>query len=112
MAHSAAGDFPGTLSNGYNDVGTGPGGFFDPRYLNAGFFSAITAYEPWGASTYHGLQTQLNRRFTNGLQFQVAYTWSHMIDNSTADFFSTVIAPRRPQDFNNLRGEVRHVNTR
>jgi hypothetical protein len=102
---SGSGDFPGTLSDGYNDVGIGPGGFYDPRYFNAGFFSAITAYEPWGASTYHGLQTQLNRRFSNGLQFQVAYTFSHMIDNSTADFFSTVIAPRRPQDFRNLQGE-------
>ncbi|HZQ20183.1 MAG TPA: carboxypeptidase regulatory-like domain-containing protein [Terriglobales bacterium] len=102
---SGAGDEPGTLSYGYNDVGTGPGGFYDPRYLNAGFTSAITAYEPWGASTYHGLQTQLNRRFSNGLQLQAAYTWSHMIDNSTADFFSTVIAPRRPQDFRDLQAE-------
>ena len=102
---SAAGDFPGTLSAGYNDVGTGPGGFYDPRFFNAGFFSPITAFVPWGASTYHGLQTQLNRRFSDGLQFQVAYTFSHMIDNSTADFFSTVIAPRRPQDFRNLPAE-------
>jgi hypothetical protein len=100
-----AGDFPGTLSYGYNDTGTGPGGFYDPAYFNAGFFSPITAFVPWGASTYHGLQTQLNRRFSNGLQFQVAYTWSHMIDNSTADFFSTIIAPRRPQDFRNLPAE-------
>jgi len=102
---SGAGDYPGTLSYGYNDVGTGPGGFYDPRYFNAGFYSPITAFVPWGASIYHGLQTQLNRRFSNGLQFQVAYTYSHMIDNSTADFFSTVIAPRRPQDFRNLQAE-------
>ena len=102
---SGAGDFPGTLAFGYNDVGTGPGGFYDPRYFNAGFFSPITAFVPWGASTYHGLQTQLNRRFTNGLQFQAAYTFSHMIDNSTADFHSTDISPRRPQDFRNLPGE-------
>jgi hypothetical protein len=102
---AGAGDFPGTLSFGYNDTGVGPGGFYDPRYLKAGFVSPITSYQPWGASTYHGLQTQLNRRFSNGLQFQVAYTWSHMIDNSTADFFSTVIAPRRPQDFRNLQAE-------
>jgi hypothetical protein len=102
---TGAGDFPGTLAFGYNQTGVGPGGFYDPRYLNAGFFSPITAFVPWGASTYHGLQTQLNRRFSNGLQFQVAYTWSHMIDNSTADFFSTVIAPRRPQDFRNLQAE-------
>jgi hypothetical protein len=65
----------------------------------------ITAYMPWGASSYHGLQTQLNRRFSNGLQFQAAWTWSHTIDNSTADFFSTVLTPRRPQDFQNMQAE-------
>lgn len=105
MCPAGAGDYPGTLAYGYNDVGTGPGGFYDPRYFNAGFFSPITSFQPWGASTYNGLQTQLNRRFSDGLQFQVAYTYSHMIDNSTADFFSTVIAPRRPQDFRNLQAE-------
>lgn len=41
----------------------------------------------------------------NGLFFQAAYTYSHMIDNSTAHFFSTVITPRRPQDFQNLQAE-------
>jgi hypothetical protein len=102
---SQAGDIPGTLENGYFDVGTGPGGFYDPRYLNAGFVNPITAFMPWGSSTYHGLQTQLNRRFSNGLQFQAAYTFSHMIDNSTADFHSTDIAPRRPQDFQDLNAE-------
>jgi len=39
------------------------------------------------------------RRFSNGLTFQAAYTWSHTIDNSTADFHSTDLTPRRPQDF-------------
>ncbi|HJT70969.1 MAG TPA: carboxypeptidase regulatory-like domain-containing protein [Terriglobales bacterium] len=102
---SGAGDAPGTLSEGYNDTFVGPGGFFDPAYFNAGFQSPITAFIPLGASTYHGLQTQLDRRFGNGLQFQVAYTFSHNIDNSTADFFSTIIAPRRPQDFRNLQAE-------
>jgi len=102
---SGAGDIPGTLSEGYNDIGVPPGGGYDPAWLNAGFFSSVTAYEPWGASTYHGLATQLNRRFSNGLQFQAAYTWSHSIDNSTADFHSTDISPRRPQDFRNLAAE-------
>ncbi|MBZ5651853.1 MAG: carboxypeptidase regulatory-like domain-containing protein [Acidobacteriia bacterium] len=86
-------------------------GFMDPRYINAGFgvdinnFAEIVGFMPFGSSTYHGLQSQLNRRFSNGLQFQVAYTFSHNIDNSTADVFSTVIAPRRPQDFRNLPAE-------
>jgi hypothetical protein len=31
-----------------------------------------------------------------------AYTWSHLIDDSTAEVFSTVLTPRRPQDFRNL----------
>jgi hypothetical protein len=108
---SGAGDFPGTISNAYNDISVatsnngGGGGFFRPEYVNAGFFSPITAFMPWGASVYHGLQTQLNRRFSNGLQFQAAYTFSKTIDNSTADFHSTDISPRRPQDFLNLPAE-------
>ena len=60
---------------------------------------------PIGNSTYHGLAVQVNRRFSNGLQFQGSYTWSHLIDDSTADFFTTVLTPRRPQDFQNLRAE-------
>lgn len=78
---------------------------FDPVYANDGFTSSIVGFMPWGSSTYHGLQAQLNRRFSNGLQFQGAYTWSHAIDNSTADFFSTILSPRRPQDFRNLPAE-------
>jgi hypothetical protein len=74
----------------------------DPRYAAVGLTSNIVAFLPIGNSTYHGLALQVNRRFTNGLQFVGAYTWSHNIDNSTADFFSTVITPRRPQDFQNF----------
>ncbi len=102
---SGAGDIPGTLEYGYFDTGVPPGGGYDPNWLNAGFTGSVVGWEPWGSSTYHGLQTQLNRRFSNGLQFQAAYTWSHTIDNSTADFHSTDISPRRPQDFRNLAAE-------
>ena len=81
-------------------------GFLVPAYANAGFNqNFLTSYQPWGASTYHGLQTQLSRRFNNGLQFQAAYTFSHTIDNSTADFHSTDITPRRPQNFQDLPAE-------
>ena len=70
-----------------------------------GFASNITAFEPWGNSVYHGLAVQVNRRYSNGLQFQAAYTWSHNIDDSTAALFSTLLSPRRPQDFQNWRAE-------
>jgi hypothetical protein len=72
---------------------------FLPAYEAAGFTNPITTFMPFGQSIYHGLQTQVTRNFTNGLQFQLAWTWSHMFDNSTADVFSTLLTPRRPQDF-------------
>ena len=102
---SGDGDVIGSLLYGYDDTGTGPGGFFDSRYLNNGFFSPITSFQPWAWSTYHGLQTQLQRRFSNGFAVLGAWTWSHTIDNATADFFSTSLSPRRPQDFRNLDAE-------
>ncbi|MBZ5690046.1 MAG: TonB-dependent receptor [Acidobacteriia bacterium] len=75
------------------------------NYVNAKFGSAITAFVPRGQSSYNGLQAGLTRRFTNGLTFQTAYTWSHAIDNSTADFHTSDITPRRPQDFFNFASE-------
>lgn len=83
----------------------GAGANNKPAWLAAGFTSPVTAYEPWGNSTYHGWANQFNRRFDNGLQFQAAYTFSHNIDDSTADVFSTYLTPRRAQDSNNLRAE-------
>jgi hypothetical protein len=79
------------------------GGFLKPAYLNAGFDgSFITSYQPWGNSIYHGWQNSLQRRFSNGLQLNGAYSWSHAIDDSTADVFSTYLTPRRPEDSTNL----------
>ncbi len=81
------------------------GGYILPQYRNAGFQSLITSYMPQGNSTYHGLAAQVNRRFRNGMQFIGSYTWSHNIDDSTAEVFSTVTTPRRPEDAQNLRAE-------
>jgi hypothetical protein len=81
------------------------GGNILPAYANAGFLSPITAFMPVGNSTYHGWANQLSKRLTNGLQFQGSYTWSHNIDDSTSALNSTVLAPRRPQDFQNLSAE-------
>jgi hypothetical protein len=84
------------LNNGSNLV---------PAYGAAGFASIITSYMPYGTSTYHGWANQLTRRFSNGLQFVAAYTWSHAIDNATADVFSTYSTPRRPQDSQNVNAD-------
>lgn len=89
------------LQTSFND-----GGFFVPAYANAGFTgNIITGFTPQGNSIYHGWSNQLSRRFSNGLQFQGSYTWSHNIDDSTDALDSTVLSPRRPQDSTNLRPE-------
>lgn len=81
------------------------GGDIIPGYLNAGFTGIITSYMPWGNSIYHAWENSLTRRFSNGLQFTAAYTWSHAIDDSTADVFSTYMTPRRPQDPRNIAAD-------
>jgi hypothetical protein len=56
----------------------------------------IPTDESNGSSSYHALQLWLNRRFTNQLAFQGAYTWGHAISdvsltsftNSTSDPFN------------------------
>ena len=78
---------------------------FVPKFENAGFTRPLTAFEPMGSSTYHGLALQLTRRMSHGLQFVGSYTYSHLIDDSTADFHSTDLTPRRPQDFQDLTAD-------
>jgi Carboxypeptidase regulatory-like domain len=79
-----------------------------PAYAAAGFNninSPIVAFLSNGNSIYHGGSAQLQKRFSNGLQFTSAYTFSHLIDDTTAEVFSTVLSPRRVQNFQNLRTE-------
>jgi len=70
-----------------------------------GFTSNVVGYHPWGNSRYNGLQVQLNKRYSRNFSYIVAYTWSHAFDDSTATNFSTILSPRRAQDFQNLREE-------
>ena len=80
--------------------------YYKPQYAAAGFDgTSLTAEENIGNSVYHGLALEATRRFSRGLLFKGAYTWSHAIDDSTADLNSTAQSPRRAQDFGNLRSE-------
>ncbi len=76
-----------------------------PQYLAAGFTSPIAAFLANGNSHYHAGSAELTKRLSSGLQFSAAYTWSHLIDDSTAEVFSTVLSPRRAQDFQNMTQE-------
>ena len=76
-----------------------------PTFTAAGFTSNIVAFLSNGNSTYHGGSAQVTKRFSKGFQMTSAYTFSHLIDDTTAEVFSTVLSPRRVQDFQNLRPE-------
>ena len=81
------------------------GGFASNSYGAYGFPNTITAYHPVGNSKYNGLALQLNKRYSNNFSYLTAFTWSHALDDSTATVYSTVLTPRRGQNFRNLRND-------
>src|SRR5579864_6206240 len=70
-----------------------------------GFNSVITSYVPQGNSEYNGLAVDVSKRLSGHLTFKGAYTWSHLMDDSTMELNFTSLTPRRPQDFLNLGPE-------
>jgi hypothetical protein len=46
-------------------------------------FSEFTYYTNKGISNYHGLLTTLHKNMKGGLSFDLNYTWSHSIDNTS-----------------------------
>ncbi len=81
-------------------AGFGPTGLDDTTS-----YSNITSYQPDSESNYNGGALNLTRRFQAGLQMNVAYTYSKTMDDATAEVFSTVLTPRRPQDSQNVAGD-------
>ena len=69
-----------------------------PTWKAAGFTSKITSYQPYSQSNYNGFIANLTRRFQNGLQMNLSYTWSKTMDDATAEVFATVLTPRRQQN--------------
>jgi hypothetical protein len=74
-------------------------------WKDAGFTSKVTSYRPLSESNYNGLQTSVNRRYSNGLLLNLSWTWSKTMDDATAATFSTVLTPRRPQDSQNVKAD-------
>ncbi len=64
----------------------------------------IVTDESNGNSSYHAMQLWLNRRFSNRLAFQVAYTWGHSISDVALTSFTNTTSD--PYDFNSDRGDA------
>ncbi len=54
-----------------------------------------------GNSSYHSMQFNVRRRFTQGLQFQANYTWGHGIDEGSQQWGTE--SATNPQNVTNLR---------
>jgi outer membrane receptor protein involved in Fe transport len=70
-------------------------------------FGSRVLIEAIAKSEYHAVYTSVNKRFSDGLQFGAAYTWSRLYsdgDESLALGF-TATSPQVPQDFANLDAE-------
>ncbi len=51
-----------------------------------------------GHSTYHGLQTKIEQRFSRGLYFLASYTWSKSIDNQSNGTDDSAAGGQYPQN--------------
>jgi hypothetical protein len=72
-----------------------------PHYLSVTNASAMR-----GGSTYHSLQTKLEKRFKSGGNLLATYTWSKLIsDSDTLTSWLESSAAGGVQNWNNLRGE-------
>ena len=79
---------------------------FNPQPLaQYGFVGSVTEHLPVGASTYHGGALTFSQSLRHGLTLRANYTYSHTIDNSTAELFSSFLNPRRAEDGFNLAAD-------
>ena len=67
-------------------------------YFQYGFSGNVTADPPFGSSVYHAGSVNFKQRARYGLTFNANYTYSHTQDNSTNEFFTSLLNPRRSQD--------------
>ena len=65
-----------------------------PQFLGnfPGNPTAFVVLDSHDFSTYHALQTEVRRAFSNGLTFQASYTWSKSIDTRSFDPTFTTVA--------------------
>jgi hypothetical protein len=76
-----------------------------PPFLANGFTSKITSYQPYSSSNYNAFVANVTRRFIDGLQLNLSYTYSRTMDDATAEVFATTLTPRRPQNSQNVAAD-------
>jgi hypothetical protein len=99
---------------GYYNVALTPGPGV-PQQRSLFPYIAPTYYDrSWGRSSYHSFQFSLDRHFSNGFAYMLAYTWSKAIDIGCSGWFGVEgCSVQDPYHFNNDRSvsgfDVPHV---
>ncbi len=68
------------------ELGNNGNGLGLARTPDGDVLGSVIAYENRASSNYNGLQVKLNKRLSRGFSFNLSYTWSHTIDDSTGVF--------------------------
>jgi hypothetical protein len=78
-----------------------------PGFLGRNSSAIFVLYPSNASSMYHAFVAEAERRFTNGLQFRVNYTFSKNIDNASGG----INFPIPNNSFNNATGEIPFLRT-
>ncbi|MGH9659849.1 MAG: carboxypeptidase regulatory-like domain-containing protein, partial [Bryobacteraceae bacterium] len=68
--------------------------------------TGISESATFGFSRYHAFATQLEKRYSNGLDFRAAYTWGHALTN----LGTTLAGGPGVRDIRNISAEYSHAN--
>ncbi len=84
--------------------------FIPPGRVNPNFFLLLHTQNDVN-SFYNSLQVSLNRRFSNNLQYQFSYTYSHSIDDGSQQLGSEARnSPQNHSELDNRKADRGHSN--
>jgi hypothetical protein len=84
------------------------------QYCNPALDNIIDTFRSNTQSNYNSLQVRLEKRYSHGLQYELAYTFSHALDNASSASLGSVnngdfLDQRYPnQNYGNADFDVRH----
>ena len=93
---------------------TGPCSLANPQNCNPALDAAIDTLRSNAQSNYNSLQVRLEKKYSHGLQYEAAYTFSHALDNASSASLGSVNNgdfqdQRYPnQNYGNADFDVRH----
>jgi hypothetical protein len=69
---------------------SGPCSLANPQNCNPALDTEIDTFRSNAQSNYDSLQVRLEKRYSHGLQYEAAYTWSHALDNASSASLGSV----------------------